>query len=109
MTDTAMTTGSPEELAQRCGMAAGVSLDPQGGPALATDDGESLTGSFESVSLVLGDADQGPGVLFVTNRYHPQAEPCSASSNTKLSTIAHAVVPRFITCVAQQLGCHRGD
>lgn len=45
-----------------------MSLDPQGGPALATDDGETLTGNFESVSLVLGDADQGPGVLFVTNR-----------------------------------------
>ena len=69
MTDAVMTTGCPEELAQRCGMAAGVSLDPQGGPALDADDGETLTGSFQNVSLVLGDSDQGPGILFVTNRY----------------------------------------
>ena len=91
MTDTAMTTGSPEELAQRCGMAAGVTLDPQGGPALDTDDGETLTGSFETVTLVLGDADQGLGVLFVTNRYHSQADPAVLPST--LSTIAHAGVP----------------
>lgn len=75
MTDAVMTTGSPEELAQRCGMAAGVSLDPVGGPALDADDGETLTGSFQNVSLVLGDADQGPGILFVTNRYLSPADP----------------------------------
>jgi hypothetical protein len=68
MIDAVMATGSAEELAQRCGMAAGVSLDPQGGPALDADDGETLTGSFQNVSLVLGDADQGAGVMFVTNR-----------------------------------------
>ena len=81
MTDAVMTTGSPEELAQRCGLAAGVSLDPRGGPALDADEGETLSGSFQSVSLVLGDADQGPGGLWVTNRYSSVLNPalCAAS------------------------------
>lgn len=68
MVDTSMATGSPEELAQRCGLAAGVSLDPQGGPAMDREGDESRTGSFADVSLLLGDANQGPGTLFITNR-----------------------------------------
>lgn len=67
--DTSMPqTASPAELAQRCGLAAGVSLDPQGGPALDSENGEAATGNFSDVALVLSEAHQGPGTLFVTSR-----------------------------------------
>lgn len=75
MADAVMAVGSPEELAQRCGLAAGVSLDPQGSPALDADEGEALSGSFQNVSLVLGEVDQGPGTLSVTTRCHLRVDP----------------------------------
>lgn len=49
-------------------MAAGVSLDPRGIPQMDTSDGESLTSTFAAVALLFGEADQGAGMLFTTNR-----------------------------------------
>ncbi len=68
MAESFAATGSAADLAQRCGMAAGVSLDPRGIPQMDTNDGESLTSTFAAVALVFGEADQGAGMLFTTNR-----------------------------------------
>ena len=66
-----MENGAATELAQRCGLAAGVSLDPLGRPALDDAEGEAMQSTFADVSLVMGDTDQGAGTLFITNRLKP--------------------------------------